>query len=140
MMSAVLCCCSDGRYTHKAAKEAAEKYYTMLIQGKYGQFVDGFADSESLPEDHKKEMADVMRQFMAEGNMPNLRSVEAVSDSLAEDSTAYVMLQLHFADSTSEQVGLPLILKEGKWKTLPSLPLNGELERARRTKKQMQRL
>ncbi|MBP3711621.1 MAG: hypothetical protein IJ219_10485 [Bacteroidaceae bacterium] len=116
LMSALLWCCSDGHYTHKAAREAAEKYYTMLVRGDYKGFVDGYASSENLPEDFRSQLVDATAQFMARDDMRRLVSVEALSDSLLEDSTAYVMLQLHFADSTSEQVELSLVLEEGKWR------------------------
>ena len=68
----------------------------MLIRGDYEGFVRGYADAEGMPED--------------------LCRVEATGDSLYKDSTAYVMLQLHFSDSTSEQIGLSLVLQEDGWK------------------------
>lgn len=111
----LLVSCS-GLMTHKAAREAAEKYYTMLIQGDYNGFVDGYAYAENLPEDYRSQLVDATAQFMSEGDMKNLVSVGAISDSLGEDSTAYVMLQLNFNDSTSEQIELPLVLLEEGWK------------------------
>ena len=112
----LLATCSRGQFTHEAAREAAEDYYSMLIKGDYKGFVNGYAYSEDFPESYRKEMIDLMKQFMAEGEMPNLRSVVALSDSLSEDSTAIVMLQLQYADSTFEQIELPLILMESGWK------------------------
>ena len=88
----------------------------MLIKGDYKGFVEGYADAENMPEDFRSQLADATAQFMAKDDMRNLCRVDATSDSLYEDSTAYVMLQLHFNDSTSEQVGLSLILTEDGWK------------------------
>lgn len=116
LLSVVLLACSKGHFTHKAAQKAAVKYYTMLIKGNYKGFVNGYADSEEMPESYRSEMIDLMKQFMAEGEMPNLKKVTALSDSLGEDSTAYVMLQLQYSDSTFEQIEIPLILKEKGWK------------------------
>ena len=116
LLSAVLWACTDGYYTHKAVREAAEEYYTMLIRGNYKGFVRGYADAGSMPEDFRSQLVDATAQFMAKDDMRSLCRVEATSDSLYEDSTAYVMLQLHFSDSTSEQIGLSLVLQEDGWK------------------------
>ena len=116
LLSVCLFACKKGLMTHEAAREAAEEFYSMLIKGDYKGFVEGYADAENMPEDFRRQLADATAQFMAKDDMRSLISVEATSDSLSEDSTAYVMLQLHFNDSTSEQVGLSLILTETGWK------------------------
>lgn len=116
LLSTFFIACSRGQYSHEAARKAAERYYMMLVRGDYKGFVDGYASSENLPEDFRSQLVDATAQFMARDDMRRLVSVEALSDSLLEDSTAYVMLQLHFADSTSEQVELSLVLLEEGWK------------------------
>ena len=116
LLSVSLFACKKGLMTHEAAREAAEEFYSMLIEGNYTGFVEGYADAENMPEDFRSQLADATAQFMAKDDMRSLCRVEATSDSLSEDSTAYVMLQLHFNDSTSEQVGLSLILTETGWK------------------------
>lgn len=124
MKKAIVCClltvvlfaCSKGHFTHKSAQKAAEKYYTMLIKGNYKGFVNGYASSDNLPEDFRSQLIDATAQFMAKDDMRRLKSVKAISDSLCEDSTAYVMLQLNFSDSTSEQIELPLVLLKEGWR------------------------
>ena len=116
LLSVCLFACKKGLMTHEAARQAAEEFYSMLIKGDYKGFVEGYADAENMPEDFRRQLADATAQFMAKDDMRSLCRVEATSDSLSEDSTAYVMLQLHFNDSTSEQVGLSLILTETGWK------------------------
>ena len=116
LLSTFFVACSGSNYSHEAAREAAEEFYSMLIKGDYKGFVNGYADAGSIPEDFRSQLADATAQFMAKDDMRSLISVEATSDSIGEDSTAYVMLQLHFSDSTSEQVGLSLVLQEDVWK------------------------
>ena len=110
----LLLACSESLYTHEAAREAAEQYYTMLINGDYQGFVNGYADS--LPDGYRSQLVDATAQFMAGDNMRSLCSVTALGDTLSEDSTAVIMLQLQFTDSTTEQIELPLVLMEEGWK------------------------
>ena len=116
LLSVCLFACKKGLMTHEAVREAAEEFYSMLIKGDYKGFVEGYADAENMPEDFRSQLEDATAQFMAKDDMRSLISVEATSDSIGEDSTAYDMLQLHFSDSTSEQVGLSLVLQEDVWK------------------------
>ena len=112
----LLAACSGSLYTHEAVREAAEEYYTMLIEGDYNGFVGGYADAKDMPEDFRSQLRDATAQFMASDDMRSLMNVSAISDSLSADSTAVVMLQLQFNDSTFEQIELPLVLTEGGWK------------------------
>ena len=116
LLTVVLLACQNGLMSHKAVRKAAEQYYTMLINGDYDGFVNGYANAENMPEDFRSQLRDATAQFMANDNMSSLRHVVALSDSLGEDSTAVVMLQLQFSDSTLEQIELPLVLMEGGWK------------------------
>ena len=116
LLTIVLLACSGNQMTHKAARKAAEKYYTMLIKGDYKGFVNGYAYSEDFPESFRSQLEDATAQFMAKNNMRSLKSVKAIGDNLGKDSTAYVMLELNFNDSTSEQIELSLVLLKDGWK------------------------
>lgn len=111
-----LVACSRGFMTHEAVREAAEGYYSMLINGDYKDFVEGYADAGSMPGSFRAQLEDAIAQFMSDGNMQNLTAVSATSDSIGTDSTAVVRLQLHFSDSTCEQIEMSLLLEEDGWK------------------------
>jgi len=112
----LLFACTKGLYTHEAAREAAVEYYSMLIRGDYQGFVDGYASAKDMPESFRSQLRDATAQFMQSDEMRSLAGVTALSDSIAADSTAVVMLQLQFSDSTLEQIELPLVLTEEGWK------------------------
>ena len=110
--------CSKGLLTHKAAREAAESYYQMLIKGDFRGFASGYAHMENMPADYLDQLEDATAQFMSEEPMRDLIAVSVLSDSLGEDSTAFVMLQLQFSDSIFEEIQVPLILGEDGWKMM----------------------
>jgi len=112
----ILSSCSHGDFTHKAARQAAEGFYAKLVAGDYKGFVQGYAGAEQLPQDYRSQIEDATAQFLSRDEMRQLTSVRSISDSLLPDSTAYVMLQLNFSDSTSEQIELPLILTGDGWR------------------------
>ena len=99
----------------EAAQQAAVDYYTMLIQGRYEEFVGGYAAADSLPADYRSQLVDAVAQTMAADPMQSLCGVTA-TDLSRTDSTACVLLQLQFADSTKEQILLPLVLMEEGWR------------------------
>lgn len=101
--------------THEAARKAAVGYYDMLVRGDYEAFVGGYAYADSLPEDYRSQLVDAVAQTMHEGQMQQLCGVEALDDEMA-DSTATVLLLLTFADSTREQIQLPLVLLKDGWR------------------------
>jgi hypothetical protein len=105
-------------FSHESAQQAAQRYYTFFIQGDAKQFVEGIADSPSFSEDYSRQMQSVVAQAAKElARKGGVVRVEALSDSLyTTDSTAYVFLDMVFADSVHEQVGLPMIFQNRKWR------------------------
>ena len=124
MKKSVVCCllpvvclaCSRGLMTHEAAREAAVQYYTMLMEGDYEGYVDGMAFISERPESFRSQMIDVVKMTATESFLKDLQAVTVLSDSLGEDSTAYVRLELNFGDSIGEEIEQALILTEEGWK------------------------
>lgn len=113
--------CSDEQkdtFTHESVQQAAQRYYTFYTQGKAKQYVEGMAGADMFPEDYKEQMQNVITQAAKElAKKGGVVRVEALSDSLyAADSTAYVFLDLVFADSIHEQVGVPMAFERGRWR------------------------
>jgi len=105
-------------FSHESVQQAAQRYYTFYTQGKAKQYVEGMAGADMFPEDYKEQMQNVITQAANElAKKGGVVRVEALSDSLyAADSTAYVFLDLVFADSIHEQVGVPMAFEKSKWR------------------------
>ena len=112
--------CSEKKdtFSHESVQQAAQRYYTFYTQGKAKQYVEGMAGADMFPEDYKEQMQNVITQAAKElAKKGGVVRVEALSDSLyAADSTAYVFLDLVFADSIHEQVGVPMAFEKSKWR------------------------
>lgn len=111
----LLTACS--KYDMKRADQAAEAYYTHLIEGKYDKYVQGIAYSDSMTDDYRRQM-ELLVAMHAE-KQQTLRggylSARAVGDTVYGD-LANVFLEITFADSTCEEISVPMICIDGIWK------------------------
>ena len=112
----VACSRKGDSLTHDSARQAAERYFTMLLDGRYEEYVNGLVDTDTMPDDMRSQMVDLMAQFMKQQSLNRgLLSVTATSDTI-QDSTAYVFLDVLYGDSVSEQVGMPLRFVGDRWR------------------------
>lgn len=102
------------------ASLAAKGYYDHLIRGEYEQFLEG---KELLPTsddaNFRSQLLENYRRFMsaqqtAHGGIREVRIVRAKTDSL--QSYTNVFLTLCFGDSTNEEIVVPMVEKEGRWR------------------------
>ena len=105
-------------FSHESVQQAAQHYYTYFVNGDAKQFVEGMAGADMFPEDYKEQMQSVITQAAKElVKKSEVVRVVALSDSLyVADSTAFVFLDLVFADSIHEQVGVPMVFQKSKWR------------------------
>ena len=117
--------CSSGvsRPTSSPSREelaslAAKGYYQHLIDGDYEHFVEGRLFADSLPADYRSQLIDSYSQFLAQQQAAR-GGIKAVSIARAfTDSTQHytsVLLTLSYADSTSEEVVVPMVEHNGRW-------------------------
>lgn len=109
---------SGDTFTNEGALQAAQHFYTLFIQGDAQQYVEGMAGAETFSADYKEQMQNVIAQGARElERKGGVVRVEALSDTLyVADSTAYVYLDLVFADSVHEQIGVPMVYQKGSWR------------------------
>ena len=106
-------------YTHRSARQAAERFYAHLIEGRYDDYVSARYDSDSLPQAYRSQLIDLAAQFMAQQRKTRggILSATAMADTLIEaDSSARVRLDLVFADSLREEISIALVFRNEKWK------------------------
>ena len=115
---AVLTACSSPTPEELAAL-AAEGYYRHLMAGEYEQFLEGRAGADSLPDDYREQLLAGYRQFMAQQQrdhqgIRDVRVTSATTDTVAGHTN--VMLVLSFGDSIDEEIVVPMVERNGKWK------------------------
>jgi hypothetical protein len=97
---------------------AAKGYYTNLVQGEYEQFVEGRFMADSLPADYRSQLIEGYKQFVAQqlearNGIQEVSVSRAYTDSLAGYTN--VLLMLCYGDSTTEEVVVPMVERDGRW-------------------------
>ena len=116
----LLSSCSRRKETdHGAiAAEAAKHYYENLISGKYKQFLEGMNLPDKLPESYERQMLENFKAFAKRQDKQH-KGIKKVSirsvKFFAKDSTASAFLLLHYGDSTTEEVVVPMLKRRGLW-------------------------
>ncbi|WP_028907260.1 hypothetical protein [Xylanibacter ruminicola] len=114
----IVVACSTGVSREEQAALAAKGYYTHLVQGEYEQFVEGRFMADSLPADYRSQLIEGYKQFFAQ-QMEARKGIQEVSVSRAyTDSLAgytNVLLMLCYGDSTTEEVVVPMVERDGRW-------------------------
>ena len=108
---------SCGKDGQSAASRAAETYYGYLVEGKYEDYVRGIAYSDSMTDDYRSQMVDLVSQYAAREKAlrGGLVSAKALGDTVSGD-VASVFLEVVFGDSTREEIALPMVLCGEEWK------------------------
>ena len=101
------------------AGKAAKEYYDHLLAGDYEAFLQGKANSDSLPSGYRQELLHAYEQFMQEqennhGGIVGVAFTNARNDSLQQVMQAFLLLT--FKDSVKEEIVIPMVLRDGQWK------------------------
>ncbi|WP_028911984.1 hypothetical protein [Prevotella sp. MA2016] len=114
----IVVACSTGVSREEQAALAAKGYYTHLVQGEYEQFVEGRFMADSLPADYRSQLIEGYKQYMAQQQdrqgICEVRVSRAYTDSLAHYTN--VLLMLCYGDSTTEEVVVPMVEHNGRWR------------------------
>ena len=113
---AIVAACSNPT-KEELASLAAKGYYQHLIDGDYDHFLEGREFADSLPADYRSQLIDGYSQFMAQqqarGGIREVRISRAFTDSTQQYTS--VLLMLCYGDSTTEEVVVPMVERDGRW-------------------------
>lgn len=113
---AIVAACSSPT-KEELASLAAKGYYQHLIDGDYDHFLEGREFADSLPADYRSQLIDGYIQFMAQqqarGGIREVRISRAFTDSTQQYTS--VLLMLCYGDSTTEEVVVPMVERDGRW-------------------------
>lgn len=114
VLTAMIVACSGD--DHKRVRRAAEQCYEYLQNGQYEEFVGQIAYADSMSDDYRAQMVDLVKEFAAAEQQRHgkLQTVCITGDTIIGEQ-AHVYLQVTYADSTSEEVGLPMVKVGKKW-------------------------
>ena len=125
VLLAVLTACGSAT-KEELASLAAKGYYDHLIHGEYEQFYEGM-DQRTLPDGttlsdeavYRSQMLDNLRQFMARQAQEHRGVLEVRVSNATTDTVQQltnVFLVLCFADSTNEEIVVPMVERQGTWR------------------------
>lgn len=118
ILTVIVVACSTGVSREDQAALAAKGYYTHLVKGEYEQFVEGRLMADSLPQDYRSQLIEGYKQFVAQ-QVEARKGIHEVSVSRAyTDSLAgytNVLLLLCYGDSTTEEIVVPMVERDGRW-------------------------
>lgn len=124
-LAAFLFCCvacrrGDGSdaVTHERVRQVAQEYYGYLMAGQYEEYVAHMADVDSMSDDMRQQLVVMVKEFahIQQHLHGGFASATVVADSLPDSLHAQAFLDVLFADSTQERVGLPLRYQGGRWR------------------------
>ena len=110
--------CSSNPTKEELASLAAKGYYQHLVEGDFEHFLEGRVMADSLPDDYRSQLIDGYSQFLAQqvnarGGINEVRISRAYTDSTQQYTS--VLLMLCYADSTTEEVVVPMVEHNGRW-------------------------
>jgi len=119
IIALLVAACSSTPTREELAGLAAKGYYQHLVAGEYEQFVEGRLMADSLPADYRLQLIEGYKQFVAQ-QLEARKGIQEVSvsraytDSLADYTN--VLLMLCYGDSTTEEVVVPMVEHNGRWR------------------------
>lgn len=100
------------------ALQAAKAYYDQLLQGDYAAYVDGTLKGDSVPPAYRRQLTlnmqmYVERQKAEHKGISKVEALRATPDTASHTVNAFLFVT--YADSTKEEIVVPMVEKNGVW-------------------------
>ena len=116
-----LVACSSSSPEEQAA-ESAKAYYDLLVEGDAVRFLENKLGVDTLPADYGEQLLAAVCQYQADiqkkhGGLREVRIADnpGQCDTLQGTPLVHAFLLLCYADSTQEEVTVPMVEREGQW-------------------------
>ena len=122
LLSFLLAACSPGGKGEGLQPPTADEvmaYYELNRSGNYADYVKAMQSCDDKPADFCKQMADALKQHAARIKAEKGGAVGAEflrTELHAEHSAADAYLSVTYGDSTKEEIFLPLVFWQDKWR------------------------
>lgn len=98
---------------------AAKGYYDMLLEGRYDEFVEGQNMPHRISEGYRQQLVLNAKMFVEQQKnehrgMKAFQILDAKADTVHHLADVY--LSVTYGDSTKEQIVVPMVEVEKKWK------------------------
>ena len=111
-----------GSSPEEGASKAAKEYYDFLAEGDAVRFLENKAGVDTLSADYGEQMLAAVRQYQEDIQKKHggLREVHIAEnpgrcDTLLGSPYVHAFLILCYADSTQEEVAVPMVERDGLW-------------------------
>ena len=114
-----LVACGGAESPEEAAMKAAEEYYNGLKDGDYEAFLAGRADMEGMPASFNEQLLVAYKQFVRQQEEAHVGIASFTASRAQMDSALQMMqvfLMVNYADSTQEEIVVPMVERQGEWK------------------------
>ena len=122
LLSYLLTACSPGGKGEGLQPPTADEvmaYYELYRSGNYADYVKAMQSCDDKPAEFCKQMADALKQHAARIKAEKGGAVGAEflrTELHAEHSAADAYLSVTYGDSTKEEIFLPLVFWQDKWR------------------------
>ena len=103
-------------FSSQGSREAAEHFYGLLAEGQAQAYVDNMQETMYMDSCKYSQFVTLMEQFLHEEQelRGGILTAKAERNTM-EDTISMVYLNVHFGDSTREEVVLPVVYTRGRW-------------------------